>query len=454
MKTKTYSVAVVLVLMGLVLEAKAQTPDALAEADLVPVGDLTLRQRCELVVRFMSDAVMFAETPEFGEVDIADAIVIPARSGRNFSKRRGGDTWIGVERSYAVFPRKAGTLTVPAITVKGHVRTGSTILSVQATTKPLSRHVIIPDGFLGYPDVVVTPQLEVAQRLEPDVNSFKVGEGLKRTITVSASDTAAMLLPVIEAAEPNGMAVYPEQPVLQDRDERGTILATRTDSMMYMMEQKGEYSLPEITVYWWDPQKKELNEAEAAGLEFKVLPNPDLLVEQSSTVGGEGAEDLTRSETFSATILIIVLAATAVICGAFWWLSRRYGTRVRAALGTWRQQRADSEKVYFQRFRQACKSDKPREVMRALLAWLDHTPEFAGTATMGELCRRVDDPEVSTAIIQLNNTIFGKKDASPRKMKWSGPQFLRLIGRARRRLRRKIVTEGHGQARLQPLNPS
>ena len=47
------------------------------------------------------------------------------------------------------------------------------------------------------PDAVVTPKLSLSQEFEPDVNELKVGDSIKRTITVTATDTVAMLLPTI-----------------------------------------------------------------------------------------------------------------------------------------------------------------------------------------------------------------------------------------------------------------
>ncbi len=60
------------------------------------------------MVRFLSDGFTFNGTPQFPEVRIDGAIVVPPRSGRNWTERRNGQTWMGVERRYQVYPRRAG----------------------------------------------------------------------------------------------------------------------------------------------------------------------------------------------------------------------------------------------------------------------------------------------------------------------------------------------------------
>jgi hypothetical protein len=236
---------------------------------------LALKQRCELVMRVLSNGVAFAQAPQFPPVEIPEAIVVPPRSGLNMTERRSGDTWIGAQRSDAVFPRKAGILEAPAITVTGRVRSGSSVTEVAATSEAFQREIVVPDEFSGHPDIVVTSNLRLEQGLEPQQTEFKVGDSLKRTITVTASDTLSMLLPVVKSPEIEEISVYPEQAALDDRDQRGVISTSRVDSATYTMEREGEYTLPELTVHWWHPKSKEVQVATVTELEFRVVPNSD-----------------------------------------------------------------------------------------------------------------------------------------------------------------------------------
>lgn len=165
-----------------------------------------------------------------------------------------------------MFPRQAGILEVPAITVTGRVRSGGSVTEVAATSEPFQRDVVVPNEFSGHPDIVVTPSLRLEQRLEPQPTEFKVGDSIKRTITLTASDTVSMLLPEVKAPEVDGMSVYPEQARLDDRDQRGVISASRVDSATYIMERERKYTLPELTVHWWNPKSKDVQAATAQRL--------------------------------------------------------------------------------------------------------------------------------------------------------------------------------------------
>jgi hypothetical protein len=78
MLQKTFNLVVIVLLVTVFgTDAKAQTPTVLAEAKLLPEGELAVRQRCELAVRFLSDGFAFSGTPSFPDIQIEGAIVVP-----------------------------------------------------------------------------------------------------------------------------------------------------------------------------------------------------------------------------------------------------------------------------------------------------------------------------------------------------------------------------------------
>jgi hypothetical protein len=73
-------------ILGLIRGATGQAAEAIVEASLEPSGEAVVRQRCELVVRVLTDAYSFDGSPQLPSVKIPDALVIPPTLGQNMDE--------------------------------------------------------------------------------------------------------------------------------------------------------------------------------------------------------------------------------------------------------------------------------------------------------------------------------------------------------------------------------
>ena len=442
---------IVLLLTVFGTDAEAQTPTAIAEAKLLPEGELAVRQRCELAVRFLSDGFAFSGTPSFPDVQIEGAIVVPPRSGMNITERRSGQTWIGVERRYSVYPTRTGELGVPAVTIAASVRNSAGVTDLTAKSESFVRQVAIPSTLVENPDAVVTPKLSLSQEFEPDVNELKVGDAIKRTITVTANDTAAMLLPTIVPTKIDGLKAYPDQAILNDKEYRGDLTATRTDSVTYIAQKESRYDLPQISVYWWDPKQNQIREAKVPAFALTVEANPSWATDQNEPNAPVYAD--VEVPTSGRNTWYFIKSVTVIICLFLMggWLLRRHGRTVRDLIADYRARRTESERVYFERFRQACQNNDPHTALRTLLAWLDRQSDIYNVRTLEEFVRQTNDTELGLLIDNLYTRLFGKENkvSGP----WSGEPLARVVERARKQgLKRFSKTQK--DIGLCPLNPS
>ena len=108
--------------------------------------------------------------------------------------------------------------------------------------------------------MIATPKLTVNERFDRKPETLKVGEAFTRTITMTVKDSIAMLLPPLPFEAVEGLGVYPAQPQVTDKAERGQYTGTRVESVTYVMEKPGDYHLPQITIHWWDTSRGELKQ--------------------------------------------------------------------------------------------------------------------------------------------------------------------------------------------------
>jgi len=424
---------------------------AVTETNILPDGELALKQRCELVVRFLSDGFAFSGAPSFPDVQIEGAIVIPPRSGMNITERRNGQTWIGVQRLYSVYPTRTGKLVIPSFSIGASVRNSTGVTDVTAESESLVRQVVIPSALSDHPGAIVTSKLDISQQFEPDVNELKVGEAIRRTVSVTAENTVAMLLPNLIQAEIDDLKAYPDQPVLNDREYRGSITATRTDSVAYIVQKEGWYELSPISVFWWDPTQDQIREAKVPAYGLTVIADPLWAKEPNDP--NELMQTETEVTIFGGSAKYFIAAAAIIIflllsCG---WLFRRHGHTIHEIITDFRIRRAESEKAYFRSFQQACLANDPQATFRTLLAWLDRQSEFHGTSTLEDFAGRFGDNELRTLIRDLYARLFGK-DAIV-SQSWSGEGLARAVAQARRKSQ-KQHSKTQKDVGLCPLNPS
>ena len=90
---------------------------------------------------------------------------------------------------------------------------------------------------------------------EDDTN-FTVGNPITRTISLVASNTDEASMPDIEVVLPEGLKAYPEKPTRQTFVRDNQIVSQYSLTSAIVPTQAGTFTLPEITVPWWNPYLK------------------------------------------------------------------------------------------------------------------------------------------------------------------------------------------------------
>jgi hypothetical protein len=356
--------------------------DAYAE----PKGDVYLGQRVRLVVDVRTDT-WFTTAPRYHELKIDGAIaLLPEAFGINFTTREGGTTWAGQRQRYVLFPQRVGPLTVPPIDVPLAVSSESRPGARQVVTTPkVTINVVAPPGSADVPAFVTTPRLIVTEEWDGDFEDLKVGDAITRRITQSADDVFALLLPVIQFEDIEGFGVYPGTPQLDDRVDRGSYTAVRTDQVTYVMQAEGDFEIPAIEVHWFDLGKKTMTTETLDPLEVSVLPNPDAVLGEEEAVAEEpsvGIEEALRSALDWLAVNIHWLTLLAGALFALRQLWSRFVPSWLQSLRDTRRRKRESEEHYFDELIRAVRSGDEDQVVASFWRWTDRLPGRAAPLTL------------------------------------------------------------------------
>lgn len=370
----------------------------------------------------------------FNLPEISNAFLMqPDTTTIKMSETIEGETWQQLRYPLALFPQKAGLITIPPINVRFSTSAGfgKPVRDFEFKTEPLELSVTLPPG-VGQDELVVTTRsFQLGHDWYPESAIAKTGDAFTLTVTRHAADISAMLLPPIPVYRTNGLAAYPQAPEIEDQTDRGDLTGKRVDSITWVVEKAGSYEIPGIRFQWWDPAKGELKQ--------QVIPGKTMDIVGSSTDGNNEVID-EASETESRPLLPwLLFALVGILAGTLWRKSRRDRGGKPVV----------DERSTFTDLQKACKSNQAGKTHSAIYAWLACCPPVSGagsqTVTLGKLAQVMDDNQLAGELEELQQTMI----SAPAN--WNGDALLISLKRIRHRIKKqKTVQSGN---LLAPLNP-
>jgi hypothetical protein len=306
------------------------------EAHLSPETGIVPGQRIELSLTLSSDT-WFTGGTRIALPEVAGLVVLQTEQfASNSSEYRDNRSWVQQRWTLDVYPQRAGSFTLPAITARVSVNGGDAgDVAGPVHSQPLNFKVELPAELEGISQWVASPDFEVSQQFDRELDQLRVGDAFERQILFRASDLMAMMLPVFTPAQQPGLAAYPEPPVLENSSNRGRSEASRRERISYLVQAEGEYLLPAVDYFWWNT---------ASGkLELRSLPAITVTVGAGAAATGDRPLQALRDIT--PRQLLLAALGLVILFGALW-LARRLLPRLplaqlaAAARRCWRRLRA------------------------------------------------------------------------------------------------------------------
>ncbi len=321
----------------------------------------------------------FTAPVEFGNLQVPGAFIVPFDDTQPGMFTSGGKQYPGIQFYYIVFPYKAGSFSVPSleITATSPPEGSSTGRKVVIhTTEQAFTVRDVPDKLKAMGPWFVAKSVRVTEHWDRSLNGLKVGDVLKRTVTVEARGTLPQFIPDITPQERVDWAsTYPQAAVLTDSREGGDVSGRSVTVTSYLLEKAGTFDLPALTLPYWNPL--------AARIATSSLPDHKIEVAENSNLGILTTLRDSLAATAPVTVKPAVEKGPLKILGMRWyvfagvlagggaagWLLWRLGRAVyRSAVRTVRRRRA-GEPYLFKRFLSS--GDTPAKALPALYRWWD-----------------------------------------------------------------------------------
>lgn len=323
-----------------------------------------------------------------------------------------GETVFTQQHELTLYTQRSGSIEIPAFEVRfsGKESFTSDAIPMSGRTKPLTFESKRPPAAEGdsenEPGFVLSVQsMEVTQRWSPaEADLVDAGDVVRRTIERTATGTTAMMISPIEINVPDGVRIYPSDPMVDDRSERGVSSAHRSETIKYQFERAGTFTLPDVKLVWWNTDSEEREE--------EVLPgrtvNVRAVVATSEKASSREAES---ASPVGYLALLVGLAIVAALCRA---VVRFLGNRP-----------PDLEKEAARNVVQACRSNQPKQAYAAVLHWNQIRSDGHQSATQMDT-----DEELEQELRSLRRVLYSADQAT---RSWTGGKLEEAFSRFRAR---------------------
>ena len=368
----------------------------------------------------------------------SDVLVQQVGADRNETAVENGERYQVIERHYKLFPQRSGSLTLSGPVLDAQIAVQNRMDLFGNSFKDLFGNLPFGGAFtaakpirLRGDDIALNvlprpaaadseywlPAQDVTLEGEwrPAQGQVKAGDPVTLDLHLKAQGLTAAQLPDLNSLLklPEGIKAYPDQAKLTNDTQDGHLLGERDQSIALIADRAGEFTIPALSVHWWDTKANEAREANlpARTLAFSpgaasASPNPPpvttpraAIPPREETLGPIAAATQTPDSSsskkwFWASITLAGLWAMTLIA---WYLRRPQPPRLPAPT---RERNDATAADARRRFGDACRRNDARAARSSLLEWIaasnaDRQPvslrAFARDAAQPRLTRLLDD---------------------------------------------------------------
>ena len=360
----------------------------------------------------LTEAAINPPAPAQASVRLLDEV--PYQSDRN------GERYRVLERRYAIFPERSGSLTIPAMQLSGRLieRPSDRLWQptvrgrrVQIESEPLTLEISPrPSSFTG--DFWLPARRITLSQQISDNEKLHVGEPVTRTVIVDAVGLEENMLEEPVWPEVAEVRIYPDQPQGISRDDGEWVLGHKEFRYAIVPEQPGEMVLPEIRLDWWDTVANQQRTAVLPEHRVSVLPselNTSASMPPSAVNGMPEVPVGVSVENMGLPANTTLWKASTAGFAVLWLLTlffyfRRGGNGAVPAVSNRSLSLGETELL--NRLRQACRKNDASAARKDLAQWIRNYAPSAQRGSMRDFGSACGDSVLQMAIAELDASGF------------------------------------------------
>lgn len=241
-----------------------------------------VQQSIKLITKLHISPQVELQSGRLSEPSLEDAIIKQHGKDKDTTEIINGIRYRVIERVYTITPQSSGSFTILSPQFNGDVtsRNGrrssfsSFIQSkpVAAQGKNFEIEVLpIPVDYQG--PWLPSDLVQLNEEWQPATDTVEVGEPITRTYTLTALNVSEEQLPEIKSVYPAEFSVYPDKSETHSVVRNNALVSQRVSSEAIVANKPGTYTLPEITVNWFNAKIRKAQKATLPSRTITVVPS-------------------------------------------------------------------------------------------------------------------------------------------------------------------------------------
>lgn len=196
---------------------------------------------------------------QLGDPSAEGAEVRRVGQDANYQSTRGGRRFNVIERHYAIFPQRAGSLEIQPPTFQGTAVDPTDAGSFFGAGAPVNAvadrlRVTVRERPSAAPDAAWIPARELKLALEgmPSDGKGRVGQPITLTMRLDAVGMPFEALPALSLPKIDGADVYPDKAVTGGSTNGAWVTGRRQQGFAVVPTRSGTLHIPETTLHWWN----------------------------------------------------------------------------------------------------------------------------------------------------------------------------------------------------------
>jgi len=330
-----------------------------------------------------------------------------------------GKRYLVITRNYLIQPQKSGAYTIAAPVFQGRIQQNYRQLEVSALGDEQQIEIKpIPENYQG--DWLPSELVSLTEQWQPEDNTVEAGTPITRTIMLTALGVTKEQLPEIDMPTINGIRSYPDEKETNNAVRDGRVVSQQSASYALLPQTPGTYTLPEISLPWYNTKMNRISYATLPERTITVTPsttapvqtlNPPAENNLNNTMAESTEQAVTvQQQTVTPLWLIIVASLGYVLWIAtviFYFIKRPAKEVQQAAQTTNKTNQQPSLKALLV----LAKSHDEK-------AFYDALNQYALTLTgkkvgaLSHLCAMINNSEFTAQVNNLQAQLYSKQTAS------------------------------------------
>ena len=395
---------------------------------------------------------------QFSELETSDpdAIIINLGNIPQYTTKRNGKTYIVNEIRYAVYPQHSGKLTFKPLLFQARIsKSNSGSLFDQflrageikrLRSKQIHRTIKARPSSIKADEWLPAKQVSINEEWSGDLSDINVGEPITRTLTIKAKGYTAEQLPDLNIKDLDKLKQYPDQAVTENTNTANGISAIKQIKVAIIPTKPGLYTLPEITIPWWNTKTNRLEIAKIPETTLTAIGSVDnlpitpitpaattkaLVPETNTTPSGESYWrwiSLALAIGWFVSVLILVLR------------NRKTTNSPNNKPGI--EEKLKALKPFKNAIKNACNSNDANQAKDALLYWARIYWNTKNINSLADIAER-SNPAFRDTLNELNNALYSSDQSQ-----WDGSGLLKEFNHFR--VIKRYIDDTH-TTQLEPL---